>query len=183
MLKVSIPILISAKTLWQNLVETLRILGVDPGSRKTGYGLIENSGNRIRHLASGCIRLNAKHPLSDRLSMLSRELEQLIEEFRPDCGAVEKVFFAKNAQSALTLGHARGVILLKFSERHLPIHEYQALKVKQTVVGVGRANKDQIQHMVRILLNLQNSLQEDEADALAVAITHAHLGLSLKQSL
>ncbi len=183
MLKVSIPILISAKTLWQNLVETLRILGVDPGSRKTGYGLIENSGNRIRHLASGCIRLNAKHPLSDRLSMLSRELEQLIEEFGPDCGAVEKVFFAKNAQSALTLGHARGVILLKFSERHLPIHEYQALKVKQTVVGVGRADKDQVQHMVRILLNLQNSLQEDEADALAVAITHAHLGLSIKQSL
>ena len=182
MLKVSIPILISAKTLWQNLVETLRILGVDPGSRKTGYGLIENSGNRIRHLASGCIRLNAKHPLSDRLSMLSRELEQLIEEFRPDCGAVEKVFFAKNAQSALTLGHARGVILLKLSERNLPIHEYQALKVKQTVVGVGRADKDQVQHMVKILLNLQNSLQEDEADALAVAITHAHLGLSLKQS-
>ena len=179
----SIPILTSAKALWQNLVETLRILGIDPGSRKTGYGLIENTGNRTRHLASGCIRLNAKHPLSDRLSMLSRELEQLIEEFRPDCGAVEKVFFAKNAQSALTLGHARGVILLKLSERNLPIHEYQALKVKQTVVGVGRANKDQIQHMVRILLNLQNSLQEDEADALAVAITHAHLGLSLKQSL
>ena len=170
------------KALWQNLVETLRILGIDPGSRKTGYGLIENTGNRIRHLASGCIRLNAKHPLSDRLSILSRELEQLIEEFRPDCGVVEKIFFAKNAQSALTLGHARGVILLKFSERNLPIHEYQTLKIKQTVVGVGRAGKDQVQHMVKILLNLQNSLQEDEADALAVAITHAHLGLSLKQS-
>jgi crossover junction endodeoxyribonuclease RuvC len=171
------------KALWQNLVETLRILGIDPGSRKTGYGLIENTGNRIRHLASGCIQLNAKHPLSDRLSILSRELEQLIEEFRPDCGVVEKIFFAKNAQSALTLGHARGVILLKFSERYLPIHEYQALKIKQTVVGVGRADKDQVQHMVKILLNLQNKLQEDEADALAVAITHAHLGLSLKQSL
>jgi len=180
---VSIPILTSAKALWQNLVETLRILGIDPGSRKTGYGLIENTGNRTRHLASGCIRLNAKHPLSDRLSMLSKELEQLIEEFRPDCGAVEKVFFAKNAQSALTLGHARGVILLKFSERNLPIHEYQTLKIKQTVVGVGRADKDQVQHMVKILLNLQNKLQEDEADALAVAITHAHLGLPLKQSL
>ena len=178
----SIPILTSAKALWQNLVETLRILGIDPGSRKTGYGLIENTGNRIRHLASGCIRLNAKHPLSDRLSILSKELEQLIEEFRPDCGVVEKIFFAKNAQSALTLGHARGVILLKFSERNLPIHEYQTLKIKQTVVGVGRADKDQVQHMVKILLNLQNSLQEDEADALAVAITHAHLGLSLKQS-
>ena len=113
----SIPILTSVKALCQNLVETLRILGIDPGSRKTGYGLIENTGNRTRHLASGCIRLNAKHPLSDRLSMLSKELEQLIEEFRPDCGAVEKVFFAKNAQSALTLGHARGVILLKFSEQ------------------------------------------------------------------
>jgi crossover junction endodeoxyribonuclease RuvC len=171
------------KALWQNLVETLRILGIDPGSRKTGYGLIENTGNRIRHLASGCILLNAKHPLSDRLSILSRELEQLIEEFRPDCGVVEKIFFAKNAQSALTLGHARGVILLKFSERNLPIHEYQTLKIKQTVVGVGRADKDQVQHMVKILLNLQNKLQEDEADALAVAITHAHLGLPLKQSL
>jgi crossover junction endodeoxyribonuclease RuvC len=171
------------KALWQNLVETLRILGIDPGSRKTGYGLIENTGNRIHHLASGCIRLNAKHPLSDRLSILSRELEQLIEEFRPDCGVVEKIFFAKNAQSALTLGHARGVILLKFSERNLPIHEYQTLKIKQTVVGVGRADKDQVQHMVKILLNLQNKLQEDEADALAVAITHAHLGLSIKQSL
>ena len=171
------------KALWQNLVETLRILGIDPGSRKTGYGLIENTGNRTRHLASGCIRLNAKHPLSDRLSMLSKELEQLIEEFRPDCGVVEKIFFAKNAQSALTLGHARGVILLKFSERNLPIHEYQTLKIKQTVVGVGRADKDQVQHMVKILLNLQNKLQEDEADALAVAITHAHLGLSIKQSL
>ena len=179
----SILILTSVKALWQNLVETLRILGIDPGSRKTGYGLIENTGDRIRHLASGCIRLNAKHPLSDRLSILSRELEQLIEEFRPDCGVVEKIFFAKNAQSALTLGHARGVILLKFSERNLPIHEYQTLKIKQTVVGVGRADKDQVQHMVKILLNLQNKLQEDEADALAVAITHAHLGLSIKQSL
>ena len=179
----SILILTSVKALWQNLVETLRILGIDPGSRKTGYGLIENTGNRTRHLASGCIRLNAKHPLSDRLSILSRELEQLIEEFRPDCGVVEKIFFAKNAQSALTLGHARGVILLKFSERNLPIHEYQTLKIKQTVVGVGRADKDQVQHMVKILLNLQNKLQEDEADALAVAITHAHLGLSIKQSL
>ena len=100
----SIPILTSVKALCQNLVETLRILGIDPGSRKTGYGLIENTGNRTRHLASGCIRLNERDQLSDRLSMLSRELEQLIEEFRPDCGAVEKVFFAKNAQSALTLG-------------------------------------------------------------------------------
>ncbi|MCH2265610.1 MAG: crossover junction endodeoxyribonuclease RuvC [SAR324 cluster bacterium] len=163
------------------MVDSLRILGIDPGSRKTGYGLIEHSGNRTRHLASGFIRLNANDSLADRLLMLSNELGKLIGEFQPDCGAVEKIFYAKNAQSALTLGHARGVILLKFSERQLPIHEYQALKVKQTVVGVGRAEKSQVQHMVKILLNLKNALQEDEADALAVAITHAHLGLSRNQ--
>ena len=165
------------------MVDSLRILGIDPGSRKTGYGLIEHSGNHTRYLASGCIKLNVKESLADRLHQLSTELDKLIEEFQPDCGAVEKIFFAKNAQSALTLGHARGVILLKFSERQLVVHEYQALKVKQTVVGVGRADKNQIQHMVKILLNLQNKLQEDEADALAVAITHAHLWLSQNQLL
>ncbi len=159
------------------MADTLRILGIDPGSRKTGYGLIEHSGNRTRYLASGCIKLNAKETLAERLLVLSTKLNILLEEFKPSCGAVEKIFYAKNAQSALSLGHARGVILLKFSERNLPIHEYQALKIKKTVVGVGRAGKDQVQHMVRILLNLQKTLQEDEADALAIAITHAHLGL------
>ena len=99
------------------MVDSLRILGIDPGSRKTGYGLIEHSGNRTRHLASGFIRLNANDSLADRLLMLSNELGKLIGEFQPDCGAVEKIFYAKNAQSALTLGHARGVILLKFSEQ------------------------------------------------------------------
>ncbi|MDP6655287.1 MAG: crossover junction endodeoxyribonuclease RuvC [SAR324 cluster bacterium] len=165
------------------MADSLRILGIDPGSRKTGYGLIEHSGNRTRYLASGCIKLNLKESLAERLHQLSTELDKLIEEFQPDCGAVEKIFFAKNAQSALTLGHARGVILLKFSERQLVVHEYQTLKVKQTVVGVGRADKNQVQHMVKILLNLQNKLQEDEADALAVAITHAHLWLSQNQLL
>lgn len=165
------------------MADSLRILGIDPGSRKTGYGLIEHSGNRTRYLASGCIKLNLKESLAERLHQLSSELDKLIEEFQPDCGAVEKIFFAKNAQSALTLGHARGVILLKFSERQLVVHEYQTLKVKQTVVGVGRADKNQVQHMVKILLNLQNKLQEDEADALAVAITHAHLWLSQNQLL
>lgn len=157
------------------MVNSLRILGIDPGSRKTGYGLIEHSGNQSRHLASGCIKLNEKDSLSDRLFMLSRELGNLIEKLCPNCGAIEKIFYAKNAQSALSLGHARGVILLKFSERQLPVHEYQALKVKQTVVGVGRADKSQVQHMVKILLKIQDSLQEDQADALAVALTHAHL--------
>ena len=170
-----IPILKSVKTCWQNLTDSLRILGIDPGSRKTGYGLIEYSENKSRHLDSGFIRLNEKETLSERLFMLSSELGKIIDRLNPNCGAIEKIFYAKNAQSALSLGHARGVILLKFSERQIPIHEYQALKVKQTVVGAGKADKRQIQHMVKILLKINDSLQEDQADALAVALTHAHL--------
>ena len=153
----------------------MRILGIDPGSRKTGYGLIEHSNNKSRHLDSGFIRLNEKETLIERLLMLSIELEKIIDRLNPNCGAIEKIFYAKNAQSALSLAHARGVILLKFSEKQLPIHEYQALKVKQTVVGAGRADKGQIKHMVKILLKINDSLQEDQADALAVALTHAHL--------
>ena len=153
----------------------MRILGIDPGSRKTGYGLIEHSNNKSRHLDSGFIRLNEKETLIERLLVLSTELGKIIERLNPNCGAIEKIFYAKNAQSALSLAHARGVILLKFSEKQLPIHEYQALKVKQTVVGAGRADKGQIKHMVKILLKINDSLQEDQADALAVALTHAHL--------
>ena len=165
------------------MADSLRILGIDPGSRKTGYGLIEHSGNKSRHLDSGFIRLNEKETLSERLFILSRELGKIIDKSNPNCGAIEKIFYAKNAQSALSLGHARGVILLKFSERQLPILEYQALKVKQTVVGAGRAEKSQIQHMVKILLKINDSLQEDQADALAVALTHAHLWRAHNSSL
>ena len=111
------------------MADSLRILGIDPGSRKTGYGLIEHSNNKSRHLDSGFIRLNEKDTLSERLFILSRELGKIIDRLKPNCGAIEKIFYAKNAQSALSLGHARGVILLKFSERQLPVHEYQALKV------------------------------------------------------
>ena len=153
----------------------MRILGIDPGSRKTGYGLIEHSNNKSRHLDSGFIRLNEKETLTERLFMLSMELGKIIDRLNPNCGAIEKIFYAKNAQSVISLAHARGVILLKFSEKQLPIHEYQALKVKQTVVGAGRADKGQIKHMVKILLKINDSLQEDKADALAVALTHAHL--------
>ena len=165
------------------MADSLRILGIDPGSRKTGYGLIEHSGNKSRHLDSGFIRLNEKETLSERLFILSRELGKIIDRLNPNCGAIEKIFYAKNAQSALTLGHARGVILLKFAERQLPIHEYQALKVKQTVVGAGRAEKSQVQHMVKILLKINDSLQEDQADALAVALTHAQLWRAQDNSL
>ena len=165
------------------MTDSLRILGIDPGSRKTGYGFIEHSGNKSRHLDSGYIRLNEKDTLSERLYKLSSELGEIIDRLNPNCGVIEKIFYAKNAQSALSLGHARGVIMLKFSERQIPIHEYQALKVKQTVVGSGKAEKTQIQHMVKILLKINDSLQEDQADALAVALTHAHLWKTQNNSL
>ena len=105
------------------MADSLRILGIDPVSRKTGYGLIEHSNNKSRHLDSGFIRLNEKETLTERLFMLSMELGKIIDRLNPNCGAIEKIFYAKNAQSALSLAHARGVILLKFSEKQLPIHE------------------------------------------------------------
>ena len=103
------------------------------------------------------------------------ELEKLIETNRPDCASIEQIFFAHNARAALILGHVRGVILPKMAEKGLPIHEYPPLQVKQAVVGVGRATKDQVNQMVQILLNKRQQFKEDEADALASAITHAHL--------
>lgn len=159
----------------------MRIMGIDPGTRKTGFGILRYQHNRHQHVHSGVIRLDENLVLEHRLCVLSQELDHLIKEYQPDCVAVEKIFFAKNAQSALVLGHARGVVLLKFTEHEIPLFEYSPLEVKQTVVGVGRAEKQQVQHMVKVLLN-QNSRQmkEDESDALAVAITHAHLMKSRK---
>ena len=159
----------------------MKILGIDPGSRVTGYGLVEHHGNSTRYLDSGCIRLPDKWKLADKLLQISNELGALIENKRPDCASIEQIFFAHNARSALILGHVRGVILLKMAETGLPIHEYPPLQVKQAVVGVGRATKDQVIHMVQILLNRRQDFKEDEADALASAITHAHLHPTLER--
>lgn len=161
----------------------MRILGIDPGSRKTGYGVIDTFQNRSKHFESGFIKLPENTPLAERLVQLSVELSMLIERVQPDCGIVEEIFFAKNARSALVLGHARGVVLLELARSQVPIHEYAPKQIKQSLVGVGNAKKDQIQHMVRILLNLgSRRLQEDEADALALALAHAHI-LPLSQRL
>ena len=153
----------------------MKILGIDPGSRVTGFGLVEHQGSSTSYLASGCIRLSDKMNLSDKLVQISEELEKIIETNLPDCASIEQIFFAHNPRSALILGHVRGVILLKIAEKGLPIHEYPPLQVKQAVVGVGRASKDQVNQMVQILLNKRQKFKEDEADALASAITHAHL--------
>lgn len=157
------------------MAEALRILGVDPGSGKTGWGVIEHAQGRSRHLASGFLKLDRKRPLPERLLEIAETLQALIQQHQPHCGVVEEVFFAHSPRTAIVLGHVRGVALLQFAAQGVPIHEYSPTQIKQAIVGVGRAEKAQVQHMVRILLNHQGTLQEDQADALAVAITHAHM--------
>ena len=158
------------------------IIGIDPGSRKTGYGIIEKDNNKNIYIDSGCIKLKETLPLAERLVELDKQMEIILTEFKPDCASIESIFFSKNAKSALVLGHARGVALLKLAAHHLPIHEYSPLQVKQSLVGVGRASKDQVQHMVRVLLNQkQKPMNDDESDALAIAITHSHFIPHLKR--
>lgn len=152
----------------------MRILGIDPGSKATGYGFIEQCGNRLIHLDNGAISTHSKDALAVRLQIIYRELCTLIEKYQPEAVAVEQVFMARNPASALKLGHARGVALLAGINAGLPVSEYSALQVKSAVVGYGRAGKNQVQHMTKTLLNLPEIAQEDAADALAVAICHAH---------
>ena len=151
----------------------MMILGIDPGSRLTGWGLVEHSGNRSTYLASGALRLGHDAPLPERLVKLARGLEEVLETYRPPDCAIEQIFTAKNARSALVLGHARGVILCAMARQGVTLHEYSPTQVKQAIVGVGRASKSQVQLMVGALLARKDTFQEDEADALAVALTHA----------
>ncbi len=152
----------------------MRILGIDPGSKATGYGFIEQCGNRLIHIDNGAIFTRSQDALAARLQRIYQTLCQLIEQYQPDAVAVEQVFMANNPASALKLGHARGVALLAGINAGLPVAEYSALQVKSAVVGYGKAGKNQVQHMTKTLLNLPEIAQEDAADALAVAICHAH---------
>ena len=152
----------------------MRILGIDPGSRATGYGFIEQQGNRLIHLDNGAIFTQSQDPLAVRLQRIYKELCALIEKHHPEAVAVEQVFMARNPASALKLGHARGIALLAGINAGLPVAEYSALQVKSAVVGYGKAGKNQVQHMTKTLLNLPEIAQEDASDALAVAICHAH---------
>lgn len=152
----------------------MRILGIDPGSKATGYGFIEQRGNQLLHLDNGAIFTDSQMDLALRLHRIYQGICALIAKHRPDAVAVEQVFMARNPASALKLGHARGVVLLAGVNADLPVFEYSALQVKSAVVGYGRADKSQVQQMTKILLNLPEMAQEDAADALAVAICHAH---------
>ncbi|QTF08148.1 crossover junction endodeoxyribonuclease RuvC [Brenneria izadpanahii] len=154
------------------------ILGIDPGSRVTGYGLVRQQGRQISYLGSGCIR-TVVDDLPTRLKLIYAGVSEIITQFRPDCFAIEQVFMAKNPDSALKLGQARGAAIVAAVNQDLPVFEYAARLVKQTVVGTGAADKKQVQHMVRSLLKLSASPQADAADALAIAITHCHSSQSL----
>lgn len=157
----------------------LRILGVDPGLRITGFGLIEKSGNTLTYLSSGCIKTDAKASLPLRLGTIHAGLCELVAQYQPDQAVVEIVFVNVNPQSTLLLGQARGAAITALVAGGVEVAEYTALQVKQAVVGNGHADKTQVQHMVRRLLSLPGDPSPDAADALACAIAHAHGGQGL----
>lgn len=155
------------------------ILGIDPGSRVTGYGIIKAVGNKQEYITSGCIRTTEKATLPERLDVIFQGVSQIINEYVPTELAIERIFMARSPESALKLGHARGVAIVAAVSQGLPVYEYEARKIKQAVVGSGAADKSQMQHMVKTLLNLSKKPQSDAADALAIAICHNNIQLSL----
>ncbi|MDB3992934.1 crossover junction endodeoxyribonuclease RuvC [Gammaproteobacteria bacterium] len=154
------------------------ILGIDPGSRVTGFGLIISHGNKLEYVNSGCIKTQTKL-LPERLKIIFDQLCGVIECHQPEQAAIEEVFMGKNASSALKLGQARGAAMVACLSFDLSLSEYSARKVKQAVVGAGAADKAQVNHMVKALLKIRDNLAEDAADALAVAICHANTQASL----
>lgn len=149
------------------------LLGIDPGSRITGYGLIQVKGDQLDYLDSGCIRMSTV-AMPVRLGEIFASVVTLIDRYQPVELAIEQVFLARNADSALKLGQARGAAIVAAVSRGLPVAEYSARQIKQAVVGKGAADKQQVQHMVKELLRLERAPASDAADALAAAICHAH---------
>ncbi len=156
----------------------MRILGIDPGLRVTGYGVIERAGSRLRYIASGTVRIPAQDGLPARLKAILDGVGEVVAAFHPDTAVIEKVFVSTNPQSTLLLGQARGAAICALVAAGLPVHEYTALQVKQAVAGHGKAHKSAVQEMVRRLLGLDGTPGTDSADALAVAICHTnHTGV------
>ena len=161
-------------------MSAIRIIGIDPGSRSTGYGVVDAHGVRLAHVASGFVRTQEGH-WSSRLRGIFERLGAIIDEHVPHELAIEKVFMHRNPSSALKLGQARGVAILAGSMRALSVHEYSPNEVKQAVTGKGHATKEQIQYMTKVLLALREPPQTDQADALAVAICHAHMRTTIER--
>ena len=158
----------------------MRILGIDPGSRVTGFGVVQVLRNgRIEYIASGCVRV-PQGELADRLKTVYDGVTEIIKTYQPTMLAIEKVFMAKRADSARKLGRARGAAILSGANRRLDVAEYTALQIKRAAVGKGHAGKQQVQHMVKALLGLSPAPQADAADALACAICHAHHAVGLQ---
>jgi crossover junction endodeoxyribonuclease RuvC len=168
----------TSQTLLRQDIQMAIVLGIDPGSRVTGYGLINVVGNKLEYIACGCIRTEAGS-FPERLKTIFLELSEVIERYSPQQAAVEDVFMGRNAASALKLGQARGSAMVACLSHDLPVEEYSARKVKQAVVGAGGADKTQVQHMVKALLSISGNIAEDAADALAVAICHAYTQTSM----
>ena len=155
------------------MTEQRLVLGIDPGSRRTGYGLLAVRDRSVGYVASGCIKAEIGD-MPQRLGIIYRGVSELIDQFNPTELAIEEVFLAKNASSALKLGQARGVAIAAAVAGELPVYEYAAKRVKQSLVGTGRGSKEQVAHMVRILLKLPGAPQADAADALAIALCHVN---------
>lgn len=151
----------------------MRLLGIDCGTERTGYGVIDSDGRRHRMVVAGVIRTSPKAPLETRLLAIARELRDIIALHVPECGAIEDVFYSQNVKTALKLAHVRGVAMMVMAEAGIELGEYSPLEVKTSVVGYGRAEKQQVQLMIRNLLGLDTTQPEDASDALAVAICHA----------
>jgi len=148
------------------------ILGIDPGFAITGYGIVEKIGNKYKHIANGVITTDSKLDFNERLKINHTELDKIIKQYKPDLFSIEELFFAKNTKTAINVAQARGVILLTAIQNNLKICEYTPLQIKQALTGYGRADKNQMQQMVKILLNLKEIPKPDDAaDALAIAIT------------
>lgn len=150
-----------------------RILGIDPGSRLTGFGIIDVEGRHSRYVACGCIR-TGQGDFPSRIRAIADGISELLVQYSPQQMSIEKVFMTRNADSALKLGQARGAAIAAVVVRDIPVFEYSATQIKQATVGRGHADKSQVQHMVRVLLNLPESPQADAADALACALCHNH---------
>ena len=152
--------------------KTIRILGIDPGFGRLGYGVIEGHGNTWKHITHGCIETNKDASFLDRLVQISDELNRIIKEYKPSLAGVEELFFAKNVTTALKVAHARGVILLTLHQLGIPVREYKPSVIKQAVTGHGGADKQQMQRMVKMLLSLESIPKPDDAaDALGIALT------------
>jgi crossover junction endodeoxyribonuclease RuvC len=152
------------------------VIGIDPGTAITGYGLVcENEDGSLEAVAYGAIQTPAKSPMAERLLLLHEKLTEILKQHPPDSSAVEMLFFQRNVKTAITVGQGRGVVLLALAQADVPIAEYTPLEIKQAITGYGRADKRQMQDMVRTLLNLEETPKPDDAaDALAVAICHLH---------